>query len=423
MKKRLLLSRIGWSATALGAASAVFLATRATSKPPSPAYVAAPAPATQTDERSRELERLLLVGRQNPKNPELAVEVGGLAGDLNQYEMALEWFQKAEKLNPRLLAALTGQGQMWMALGRPGLAAQKYEAALKLAPSEPPLLIELSRAYTALRVFDLALQNAEKAEKLAPSDPQVYRALAMIHSELANYPLARQVANRASELAPQDPENWVLLGDIWLREAHYREAKQALARALSLAPTHVNGNILYARLLTEGEKTPRAEREAFSVLARARITEPKNPQVLLMQAQILTRAGQLPLAISLLRQAREAAPRDSSVLLALGQALVRTGKAQEGIRLTTQGQKLGPRGVAFLDLEDLAAKNTDPNLALRLSDLYLRQERYDSAVYVLERGIRRTPGSQELRAKLATVRATVDRRLGSRSRLNDARGA
>lgn len=342
--------------------------------------------------------------RQHPNDAALALEAGTAAGETAQYEEGLRWFGKAEKLDPRLLPAVTGQGQMWMALGRPGVAAACYNRALKLAPREPTLLLELARAYISLRDFRAALEAAQKAADIAPDSPEVHRAFALIHSQLLQHEDARKSAERACELEAKDPENWAVLGSVEIANGRYAAAGNALKRALALDPGHVSSNLLYARVLTEGSKTPAAEKEAFAVLARARINDPLNVQALLLQGQIMNRAGNTDLAVSLLRQAREGAPRDSAVLLALGQALAQSGRGEEGARLTTEAQRLSARGVSFLDLENLVQSNPDPTLAIRLADLYLRQEMPDSAARVLERALQRTPSVPALRTRLEQIR-------------------
>lgn len=402
------LVRLGWVVGLVAAGGVTFGIFRMMPRPSAPPPPEQPAPVVSFEVRTRALAGALVAAKQNPQNAALALEVGGLAGDLRQYQTALTWFSRAEKLDPRLLPALTGQGQMWMALGRPGLAAKSYERALKLAPREPQLLLELARAHLQLRAFDQALRYAGEAENLAPEDPLVHRALGSIHADLQQMDQAVTHLERSCAVAPGDPENWALLGDVLFKQRRYGEAEKAARQALDLDPGHIASNILLARILLDGKKTAVAEQEAFTILARARVVEPANVQALLLQSQILMRREEVRLAISLLRRAREEAPRDATVLLALGQALVRDGQSEEGLRLSSAGQKLGPRGVAFLDLEDLVAKDHDPALALRLSDLYLRQEMYDSAIYVLERGLQRTPGSDALRKKLAEARSRLD---------------
>lgn len=365
----------------------------------------APALSSTARNSTQELAQAEMAAQQRPDRADLAVEAGGLAGDAGKYQEALRWFEKAQRLDPKLLPALSGQGQMWMALGHPGRAAAKYEEALKLEAREPQLLLELARAYLLLRDFPPALRAAEAAEKLVPENPEVHRAKALIYAEVMAPDQARASARRACELEPQNPENWAALASLELRNNGYGPAEAALKRALALDPAHPSANLLYAQVLTNGKKTPAAEREAFEVLARLRVLDPDNSQALLQQAQILLRAGKVPLAVSLLRQAREAAPRDSAILLALGQALSRSGKIEEGVALTAKAQQLAPKGVSFTDLEELVAKNPDPVLVMRLADLYLRNDLPDSAVHVLERAVRRSPENGALRAKLTALRS------------------
>jgi Flp pilus assembly protein TadD len=369
-----------------------------------------PATNTITAEQSAAYDSAALQARQRPSDPDLALQAGSLAGNSGQYRAALEWFQRAEKLKPNLLPAITGQGQMWAELGRPGMAAEQYERALKLAPDEPQLHLELARAYSRLRDFDPALKYALKARDETPSDPQVYRALANIAAELEQRDNSIQYITRACELGAADAENWATKGALLLRYGRYPQAEKALKEALRLNPAHVAANIFYARTLIEGRKTAQSDREAFAALARARLVEPRNAEALLHQGQILIRQDQVNLGISLLQLAREGSPRDPRILLALGQALIRGGRGEEGVLLVNQSQQLGPRAVSFVDLENLARQNPSPALADRLASLYQRQELFDSAIWVLQRALKRTPGDARLEAHLREIKREVSRR-------------
>lgn len=402
-----LVAAVTGSAVVLVGAWAFLRPGRSPSTPPAVVPEAALAPA---QEPNPDFERIALAAHQNPRNAELAVEAGGLAGDHGQYADALRWFQRAERLNPSLVPAITGQGQMWMELGRPGPALTAYERASKLAPNEPRLLLEVARAYTFMREFQPALAYVARAEKLGGLNPEVCRAYALIYA--GNYENARSLewAKRATELGAGDPENWATWGTLLLTNRQYAEAEKPFRKAVELNAAHIGANLGYARALIEGRKSTAADAKGFPYLARVRTLDPGNAEALHLQGQLLVRAGELKPGISLLRMAREADPRNSAILLALGQALVRAGQGEEGVGLIRAGQKLGPRGVSYLDLEDLARKNPDPAIVDRLADLYRRQELYDSAVRVLERALRRHPGNAQLQQKLRLIRTDLQRR-------------
>lgn len=343
-----------------------------------------------------------LAALQQPTSAELALRAGSLAADQGRHLQALRWFRRSAELDPNLVPALAGQGQMWMELGRPGLAAEAYRRAQALLPAEPQLLLELARAYTYMRDFRSALDFAARAEKLAPQMPEVQRALATVYADVMDPELSLRHAVRACELGPDDAENWSTQGALLIRQRRYAAAEGVLRRALSLDSAHVEANVLLARATMEG-KDPQADREAYALLSRARLIRPAHAEALRMQAAILSRAGDTSQAVQLLREARELEPEDSATLLALGQALIRAGKGEEGVRLVSVSQRLPLRGVAFLDLEELARDNPDPEIALRLADLYVRHGLVDSAIWVLNRARKRSPGHARLSQRLAAV--------------------
>ncbi|MGV3720901.1 MAG: tetratricopeptide repeat protein [Actinomycetota bacterium] len=350
----------------------------------------------------------MIAARQRPQDPELALEAGSLSGNAGLYDDALVWFKRAETLQPTLIPAVTGQGQMWMALSRPLMAVRAYERALKLAPSEPRLLVELARANTVLRDFPAAVRYAEMAQDLAPESPDVYRTRATLDAEMLDVPGSLKNAERATQLGPTDPQNWIISASLLLRNRRLPEAQAAIERALRLDPGSPVANVVYATVLVDRRQTADTDRRAFAALARGRTVEPGYAPAVLLQGQIALRGGQLPLAISLLRQAHEADPRDPEALRALGQALIRAGRAEEGVRLTGAAQKLPPRGINFSGVENQALKNGDPALVVRLAELYERQRMYDSAINVLERALVKNPKHPELKAKLAASRRAAE---------------
>lgn len=359
-----------------------------------------PSPAASSTGQAADLERLVLAAQMRPRDAALPLAAGSMAADLGQYGEALHWFREAAARDPKLLPAITGQGQVWLELNRPGPAVAAYERALRLAPDEPGIHLELARAYTYLRDFDAALGHAREAARRNPSNPEAQRALSHIFLETLEVDAAHASAERACQLGPSDAENWTTLGYALLRNRQFAPAESALRHALRLDAGHGMANVLLAKTLVEGRKSQEADREAFALLARARTLDPYNAQALLQQGQILVRAGNLSLAISILRRAREWEPRDPDILLTLGQALVKGGQGEEGVRVLTAGQKLPQRGISFSGLEEQAQRSSDPALIERLADLYRRHGMYDSAIHVLERALSRHPGSGQLRRRL-----------------------
>ena len=390
----------------------VTLAQRTTPPPPQ---------AARSEALVQALTRATIAALQSPEDPHLALEAGRLAGDLGRYEASLEWFTQAEQLDTGLIPAITGQGQMWSAMGRPGKAVQAYERALRQLPDEPRLLMALARAYTDLRDFGAALKHGHEAEQLGADDPAAQRLLVDIHLEVLEGEKAVQHAERACELAPDDAESWQTKGYALLQGRRYGEAETALRRALELDPGHPLANIYLAQALIEGassspggaagsdasRSTEAADREAYAVVSRTLTVDPYHAAALLLHGQILVRAKEYPLAIAALRRARESSPRDPDILRALGQALIRAKKPEEGARLVRKSQQLAESGVSFSGLEAQAYNNPDASLDLRLAELYMRNSRYDSALHVLARAQQRAPNNPEVRDRLAVVRKQV----------------
>jgi len=78
------------------------------------------------------VEKLELVLKQDPENPDLWCSLGVALIELKKYDKAVEKFEKAAELSPRLPSAWYGWGIALKALGQVETAAEKIKTAVEL---------------------------------------------------------------------------------------------------------------------------------------------------------------------------------------------------------------------------------------------------------------------------------------------------
>ena len=80
---------------------------------------------------------------QNPQDPEPVLRLANLLYDNRRFQDAVQWYQKALKLDPKNVNARTDLGTAYFSLGRPQDALKEYKQSLQIAPRHEPTIFNL----------------------------------------------------------------------------------------------------------------------------------------------------------------------------------------------------------------------------------------------------------------------------------------
>lgn len=80
---------------------------------------------------------------QNPRDPEAPLRLANVLYDHQRYSDAVEWYQKALKLDPKNVNARTDLGTCFFNLGQPKQALAEYRESLRSDPRHEPTLFNL----------------------------------------------------------------------------------------------------------------------------------------------------------------------------------------------------------------------------------------------------------------------------------------
>jgi tetratricopeptide (TPR) repeat protein len=364
---------------------------------------AAPAPPSLPQPPAKRASDIRLsiayLNAQRPKHPRdagLLIALGKAYVAAGRLQEGLAAFQDASTLDPKQVPALLGQGQLWLRLGRPAKAVEAYTRAARLMPDQPLLELELSNAYLDLRDFVSAQEHAERAQKLDPQNPEVYRALGLIYSNTGDLTATTRAGQKAIDLDPADIRNWLQMGLLYVAMRKHVDAARCYRRALQLDPTNVEANVQLADALNQIDQAKTTREEIHRLLGRALTLDPHDARALYLLGRLYLEDGKFDLAAPTLRRAVRYNPLSQDTQLALGQALTRSGKPEEGRRIIVKAQTALNGAVDFRGLEYQAYTNPNPNVHLRLAELYQRNDLYDSALYAVERGLKMSPKDPKL---------------------------
>jgi Zn-dependent membrane protease YugP/Flp pilus assembly protein TadD len=217
------------------------------------------------------LARLAPGGRRNKTPTQLAIErnnAGQVLFEKGALPAAIEEFNEALRLNPRLATAYYNRGQTYFRLGRLdealadfegtlqitpnyayGVAARaqiwsqrgdldralaEYDTALKLAPENPTLLSMRGFARLLRSHLDGALADFESALRYNPREALAYRGRATVWMHRAEADKALADLERALELGDRDGLAYTLRGQTWLFKNDYDRAIAELTKGLDL---------------------------------------------------------------------------------------------------------------------------------------------------------------------------------------------
>lgn len=106
------------------------------------------------------------LARENAEQPNFLADLGNRARWLNHNDVALDFYEKSLKLDPKHLIALKGSGLIYASDNKPELAIRQFETYIRLNPNDYEINYQLGELYFANRREDEALEKYQKTLKI-----------------------------------------------------------------------------------------------------------------------------------------------------------------------------------------------------------------------------------------------------------------
>jgi tetratricopeptide (TPR) repeat protein len=171
----------------------------------------------------------------DPQYAEAYAYLAEVYADLNDWIPARQNAQKAVDLNYQSMDAHRNQGYVLERQGRYRQAVDAYENAIVLHPKLASLYISAGRNYRALGKYTEAIDRFEKAIRLDPTSPEGYTELGWAYYTAAQYSRAIDTLEQATRVGPDYALAWGRLGNVYYVLQQYEEAAPALQQAIKLA--------------------------------------------------------------------------------------------------------------------------------------------------------------------------------------------
>jgi len=412
--------------------------------------------AGRLDEASSEVAAAALAAPDNSDVLRLQgrIELARADREPRALEIATAAFERLRQDDPEDLEALLSLGQLYLATGRAGLAADALAEAARLRPGHPGIESLLARALDStpdpgqaeriqrgrvarepenlaqrLELADLLARRGAHAEAVAVLEaaPAAQAGLLDVRRRLALELFLDGELERARALAAAIVEEWpgygggrLLLARIDVAYGRFVEAEAVLAPLLGPGARPPAVDQLLSRIL---EETGRVDEAAAGLRARAdrlateeRVAEAASTRLDL--ARLLARHGRWSEALDAARHAGEGAEpeiAEAATRLAAS-ALGELRRFDEALELLGEADPARPERAArrvglLLDAgRGSAARREAKRLLdaaasadLELGAVYAERERWDDALSLFERAAARDPESLEVEFRLAVA--------------------
>ncbi len=318
---------------------------------------------------------------------------GRRALERGHYDLAVEAFVGAERLDPRSARIHAYLGRAYYRLHRYRRAEKSFRRALSLGPGDPEARLLLAQVLREQIRFDEALAEFDAVAQKDPSKYEPFYYAGQILYQRGDYERALSHLKRAATLAPGSPLARYQLGLAYLRLEDLAAAEREVRRALEIDPGYTRALYTLAGLRERAGKTAEAEtlRARFDEIQRRQIEQRED------QARVkhYERQGLLYLednepakAVEEFRTAIELKPEEASLHTFLGIALSYGDSTAETVAAFKEAIRLDPEQASALT---------------ELGRLHAMAGKFEPARGYLERAISAKPGLIEAHEFLANV--------------------
>ena len=278
------------------------------------------------------------------------------------------------------------------------LAIEAYQKALKLIPDDPETLNCLAIDYTRTGEYDLALATFDQIQEIAPNFEPGYCNRIITYTEMDEHEKAEQMFYLAQQINPDCPICFYNVGNSLFSRRRFRRAIWCWERTAMLEPTHPQINYRIAQAYWANGDLDQAKEYFLRHLRNG----PGDADVILDFGIFLLKTGQLDAAREKFNRILELQPDFVNAIFYLGELARKQNHSVDASRLYCQAISMesdfaGPRyrlaQIALADgdcdeakkllLDELKLKVDDIDVLLSIATMFIQLSELDLAMDTL----------------------------------------
>lgn len=182
------------------------------------------------------------------EDPQAAIMTGVSHMRAGQPERSIEWFERAQKLEPSSPQSFVHRIEAYTQLAQHDQAELMFYMAQQVDAKSPDAYLALADSLLDRAQFEKAVWCLREAAKLDPDLPGVQGRLADAYAATGRHERARQLYLRELRREPGDLDTLLRLGALLVRMNRYVEAGEKFRRILEIQPDNADAHFELADL-------------------------------------------------------------------------------------------------------------------------------------------------------------------------------
>jgi putative PEP-CTERM system TPR-repeat lipoprotein len=275
----------------------------------------------------------------NPNDGAALLGMAGHAFSAGDMEGGQRFADEAVAKDPKNPDVWMYKGMLAGRLGKPEVALAAYDEVLKLKPDHRSAHIEKAYLEIGMAKFDAAKADVEAARKANPGSLIVTYTQALLDFTQGKNEAALESVQKVLRGVPDHMPSILLAGAIQLNLGQLEQAEQNLKKYLEKFP-----NTLYARKLLASTQLRAAHpADAAATLAPALKSPSEDPQLLALAGESFMQARDFNKAEEYFEKASALSPKTASLRTSLGLSKLGKGEKAEAIAEMEQAAALDPK--------------------------------------------------------------------------------
>ncbi len=184
----------------------------------------------------------------------------------NNFQLAVELFQRVVKQEPGHKSAWNNLGRAYMGLNQNDQAIAALKKQIEINPYDQYAYNNLGVAYEAELKYDDAIQQFQKQLEINPLDPFAHGGLGELYVKRKKFAEAIPELEKAVALQPQNALLQISLGQSYIATNQTEKGMAAFEKAISLAPVPVTWNNIAYSLAEQNVQLERADKYADAAI-------------------------------------------------------------------------------------------------------------------------------------------------------------
>jgi len=356
--------------------------------------------------REEAMEELSRAEQLGEKNAALLEKIGEEYLNLKNYDKSLDIYGRIRKNNERNVKILSQIAKIYYEKGELDKAFDAYRQITAIEPATENARVaylNMGNILDDAQRFDEAVEAYEKALAISPKDHAVFLNIGIAYKHAGKPELAIKAWKQAAQLAPDDPKPLTAIADYYYERGYFDLAEMEYQRIIGRWPNiqepHFKmGTIYYKR--GNYEYAMNAYKKVIDI-------DPNSDQArkaLINRGVLISKTGtgeeSMEASISLIRKALLMKPEDPQALLALGIIYMKKERYDSAMDTFYQVIKGSNDSKLIADAYNNIGK------------CYFKKREYKKALQAFTRGVDEDPGNEEIRMNRKVATQEYEKELG-----------